>query len=604
MSITGGAAIAPTPTDRPSRETWGRCLKYLEGMYAGFFISAWASILVGILNLGNAKILKHLFDDVLLAQNMKALPEVVTLLVLVYSCKGIASFIARHTTFLLGSFFAYQTRKALFAKMMRLPMTYFETEKTGQILNRFTWDVQVVQNNTNVFYHAVKDISTILAGIGLLLWIHPKLAVRTFLVLPLVGFLATRIAKKLRHIGKLSANKTGDVTSFLSEAVLGIQEVQSFSAEDRMGERFEEINAANKKLADQSAKYQALATPAVEIIVSFGLGWVIWAGSSEVIGGNLTPGQFIEFLTSLGLLFEPMRKLSDLNNHFAATKAHADRFLEILDHPIDAVDPKDPKELVDPEGRVQFHQVGFSYDPASAEPTLEAIDLEVQPGEVVALVGASGAGKTTLVKLLPRFYGMTQGSITIDGVPIDQLKVADLRGLFGIVPQETILFSGTVADNIAFGVEEACPDRIREAAKAANALGFIEELEGGFDTEIGERGVRLSGGQKQRIAIARALMKDPRILILDEATSALDTESERLVQEALDRLMKSRTTFVIAHRLSTIQGADQIVVLSRGQIVERGSHRELISQSGEYARLCRQQMVSTPRAEESVKGAA
>lgn len=584
------------PQDRSKSgvlDTWLRCLKYLEGMYSGFFISAWASILVGLFTVANAQVLKTLFDGVLLAQQSEALKWVTFLLIFIYAGKGVCSFIARHTTFLLGSFFAFQVRNALYKKMLSLPMTYFEVEKTGQILSRFTLDVAQVQNNTNVFYHAVKDVASIVAGIGYVVWVNASLAMRTFFVLPLVGFFATRIARRLRELGKLTARQTGDVTSLIQESVVGIHEIQSFSAEDRMTAVFEESNGENKRLQDKAAKYQAMATPIVEVIVSLGLGWVIWSGSADVMAERMTPGEFLGFLVALGLLFEPMRKLSDLNNVFNVTKAHADRFLEILDHPAEIDEPESPRVPAEQAGQVEFDQVGFRYAGTEVD-TLDAIDLSARPGEVVALVGSSGAGKSTLVKLLPRFYDAARGEIRIDGVPIREYPLRHLRGLFGIVPQETVLFSGTVAENIAFGVDDANPDEIRQAAEAANALGFIEELDDGFETQVGERGVRLSGGQKQRIAIARAIMKDPRVLILDEATSSLDSESERLVQEALERLMTSRTTFVIAHRLSTIQKADQILVLSAGRVVERGTHDELLGAGGEYSRLSRLQLDRAP----------
>lgn len=579
-------------------DTWRRCLGYLKGMYAGFFIAAWASVIVGLFTLGNAHILKMLFDGVLLKDAKGALLHVSILIMVLYAGKGVASFIARHTTFLMGSFFAYRVRQELYKKLVHLPMTYFEAEKTGQILNRFTVDVQQVQNNTNVFYHAVKDLSSITAGIGYALYVNAGLAWRTFFVLPLVAFFATRIAKTLRHLGKLSAQQTGDVTSFLQESVIGVQEIQGFSAQERMAGRFDTINAENKRLMDKSAKWQAMSTPSVEVIVSFGLGWVIWSGSGDVVAGRMSPGEFLGFLVALGLLFEPMRKLSDLNNVFNTNKAHADRFLEMLDHPVTIADPVEPRRPKTSEGAVTFEDVGFAYEGGDGE-VLQEVTLEAKPGEVVALVGSSGAGKSTLVKLLARFYDATSGTIAIDGVPIKDYALADLRGLFGIVPQETVLFSGTVAENIAFGVEEATEEEIRDAAEAANALGFVSELDAGFETQVGERGVRLSGGQKQRIAIARALLKDPRILILDEATSSLDSESERLVQDALERLMKSRTTFVIAHRLSTIQQADQILVLRSGRVVERGTHHELLDKGGEYSRLSRQQLEPVP-----VRGAA
>lgn len=580
----------PTPDTRTARETWSRCLGFLREVRVGFVIAAWASALTALFTQGNALVLKVLFDDVLLPAKLEPLMMVTAFLIGIYAGKGATSFIARHTTFLLGSHFAYQVRQALYAHLLQLPMTYFEGQRTGQILNRFTVDVQAVQNNTNVFYHAVKDFCNVIAGIALLLYLDWRLAVRTFFVIPLVAIIATHIARKLRTLGRQSAQQTGDVTAFLQESVVGVHEIQGFSVEARMNREFDGINAENKRLQDKAAKYQALSTPIVEMIVSGGLGWVIWSGANEVIAGRLTPGGLLAYITALGLLFEPMRKLADVNNVLNVTKGHADRILDILDEPITITEPETPRLPEAREGRVEIEGLSFSYEGQGAAPTLDGIDLEARPGEVVALVGSSGAGKSTLVKLLPRFYDCSAGEVRIDGVPNREWPLAELRRRFAIVPQDAVLFSGSVRDNIAFGREDASDDEVRQAAADANALAFIEGLDQGFDTQVGERGTRLSGGQKQRIAIARALVTDPEILILDEATSALDTESERLVQEALDRLMQSRTTFVIAHRLSTIQKADQILVMSRGKIVERGPHAELLSRGGEYARLCRQQV--------------
>ncbi len=576
--------------------TWSRCMGFLKGLYPGFVIAAWASALTAFFTQGNAVVLKLLFDDVILPARTEHLHVVTGILVVIYAGKGITSFIARHTTFLLGSWFAWSVRKRLYAHLVRLPMTYFESERTGQILNRFTYDVAAVQNNTNIFYHAIKDASHVAAGVALLLWLNAGLALRTFFVIPLVAVFATRLAKKLRHLGQLSARQTGDVAAFLQESIVGIHEIHGFSVEERMSRRFEAINGENKALQDRSAKYQALSTPLVELIVSLGLGWVIWSGAGEVVARTMTPGDMLAFIAALGLLFEPMRKLSDVNNVLNVTKAHADRILDLLDEPVPIVSPENPRlpAPADRQGRVRVRGVGFRYQSDSEAPILEGIDLEAKPGEVVALVGSSGAGKSTLLKLLPRFYDPVEGQVEIDGIPTREYPLEDLRRMFGIVPQDAVLFSGSIRENIAFGVEDASEDAIRAAAVDANADEFIRSLDAGYDTQTGERGVRLSGGQKQRIAIARALLTDPRILILDEATSSLDTESERLVQEALERLMRSRTTFVIAHRLSTIQKADQILVMSKGRIVERGTHEALLERGGEYARLQRQQLDSGP----------
>ena len=416
-----------------------------------------------------------------------------------------------------------------------------------------------------------------------MLLLYWKLTLLTLVIVPLVVFTIRFFGSRLRGAGHRVQGKMADITALLEESVSGIRIIRSFNREEFEIERFMEQNDSNFWALMSTVRLTALLTPFIQFFAAIAVTAIIWYGGMSVIDGEMTAGSLIAFLIYAINLANPVRRISEIYGDIQKSLAAADRVFETLDTEPDVKEKPDAIELPKVQGEICFNHVNFSYD--EDHPALIDFNLDVKPGEVVALVGPSGAGKSTVTNLLPRFYDVTDGSITIDGTDIRDVTFSSLRQQIGLVPQETMLFNASIRENILYGRLDATDEEIELAAKAANAEEFILQLPQGYDTLVGDRGNSLSGGQRQRIAIARAILKDPRILILDEATSALDTESEKIVQVALERLMEGRTSIVIAHRLSTIRDADKIVVIDHGRIVEEGTHTGLLNKGGLYAHL-------------------
>ena len=477
-------------------------------------------------------------------------------------------------------------RIMVYSKVMSLPLGFFSEERKGDIIARMSGDVGEVENSiTSSLDMLIKNPILIVMYFGTLIITSWQLTLFTLLVVPGMGWIMGKVGKKLKRQSLEAQAKWSDTMSQLEETLGGLRIIKAFIAEQKMINRFTECSNEFRDATNRVAMRQALAHPMSEFLGTLLIVVVLWFGGSLILGNHssIDAPTFIFYMVILYSVINPLKEFSKAGYNIPKGLASMERVDKILKAENKIVEIPNPKPLNGLEEQVEFKDISFSYD--GKKEVLQHINLTVPKGKTVALVGQSGSGKSTLVDLLPRYHDVQEGTITIDGVSIKDVRISDLRSLIGNVNQEAILFNDTFFNNIAFGVENATMEQVIEAAKIANAHDFIMEKEDGYHTNIGDRGSKLSGGQRQRISIARAILKNPPILILDEATSALDTESERLVQEALERLMKSRTTIAIAHRLSTIKNADEICVLYEGEIVERGKHEELLAKNGYYKRL-------------------
>ncbi|HEY8463789.1 MAG TPA: ABC transporter ATP-binding protein [Bacillota bacterium] len=510
------------------------------------------------------------------------------LLVFFQLFRGLFSYCQIYLASSIGQKVVMRLRNEIFEHLQNLSFGFYEQKQTGQLMSKVLNDVGTVQNlfSSTIIDLIVEPIMVILA-IGWALWINWKLTLIFLLIMPLIALLVGKIGRLLRKVGKDIQQNAADMTAILQETLAAIRVVKSFAMEDYEIERFRSQTKKNYSASMKGVRLQGFLNPAVELLALLGLGIFIWYGGKAVYRMEMTPGQLWTFVLVIGYISNPIKKLSRISSQMQHSLAAAENIFNLLDEKPDIQQPACPVTLPQLCGEIIFSNVSFSYHPG--EPVLKEINIHVKPGEVIALVGPSGAGKSTLVNLVPRFYDPVDGEIRVDGINLREIDLKSYRRQMGIVPQETVLFTGTIRENIAYGRMDASFQEIVAAAKAANADDFIRELPDGYQTVVGERGITLSGGQRQRLAIARAILRDPKILILDEATSALDTASELLVQEALQRLMKNRTTFVIAHRLSTIRNADRILVMNNGRIVEMGSHEELLKKGGLYRALYKKQ---------------
>lgn len=510
------------------------------------------------------------------------------LLILLQFIRGIFMYAQYYLATSMSQKVIMRLRNELYAHLQRLSIGFFEDKSTGQLMSRVTNDVGMIQNLfSNILVELIVEPFIIIWGIIYCYLLNPYLSTFLLIVIPLIMLPINKFSKKMRKIGKEVQQKTGEITAHLQETLSAIRVVKAFAMEQYEIKRFGERNRENYRIYMNGARLQGLLTPTIELFAVTALCLLVLIGGRAVHYNQMNPKDLITFVLIIGYISNPVKRITKLIGQIQHSLAAAERIFSLLDEQPSVQEPSDPIILPKLNGEIEFKNVCFNY--GQPPDVLKDINLRVEPGQIIALVGPSGAGKSSLVNLLPRFYDPYHGEVLVDGINIKEVDLVSLRSQMGIVPQESILFRGTISDNIAYGRLDADPEAIEQAAKAANAHQFILDLPDGYQTMVGERGVTLSGGQRQRIAIARALLRDPRILILDEATSALDTTSEVLVQEALERLMQNRTTFVIAHRLSTIQKADLIVVLDKGEIVESGTHEQLLQKRGLYARLYRQQ---------------
>ena len=528
---------------------------------------------------------KYLIDDVLVNKNARMMVLVIVGIFVATITKVLTGYFASISSNYVTETIKRDIKIDVYTHLQHLPMSYFKQHKLGDIMARLSGDSATLGRIGFIIFDMFKEFLTVVALTFRMFQVDFILALIALIVMPLMIRVVKKYTKKIRKSGRIRQDTSGAVASFIQETLSGVFVIKAFNNSDDMVERYKEISMDEFQKSYRSTKIKAKVSPINEVITTIMVLLVASYGGYQIlVAKTMSAGDLISFVTALGLMSQPLKRLVNKNNDLQEALPSADRVIEILDVPVEQDHYGDEKELNGKIETMSFNNVSFHYDD-SPELILKNINLDVKAGEVVAFVGKSGSGKTTLVNLIPRFFEVSEGNIEVNEINIKNLSLKKYRDYIGVVPQESFLFSGTVYDNIAFGKAGVTEEDIVKAAKMANAYNFIMELPNQFKTEVGERGTMLSGGQKQRIAIARALIQNPEIMILDEATSALDTESERLVQDALDKLMVNRTTFVIAHRLSTIINADKIVVMENGEIKEVGNHQELLRLNGLYRHL-------------------
>lgn len=557
--------------------------EYLIPYLPLFLLNTLVSLFAGLQPVIHSKLVQVLMDDVFINKDMDRLIYVIILVLAASFTVGIAVYFRNYLSAYISGKLTVNIRNDMYKKIQKLSHSYFSGNKTGDLMTRFQIDTDRTQNIIVVGFRGLSEVLKIVGCVAYVFYINWSLALISLTILPFASIIIRKYGKRLRHTGKDIQASHGRLNNILQEGISGNRVIKAFASEDYEVKKYKEENDLNFKHSIKNRRLDARLKPIVEFFTTTVVALVALYGGWLVVEGKMSAGSIMAFLTAFGLIIDPMKRLTDINNNIQTSIPAVDRLYEIIDAEVEIEDKEDAIDKKEVIGKINFRNVYFTYD--NKHDVIKNFSLNVRAGEMIALVGKSGSGKSTLVNLIPRFYDIKSGSIKIDDLDIRDYKLKSLRTHIGIVPQDTFLFSGSVYDNIIYGRRDATKEEVMEAAKMANAYNFIKELPEGFDTEVGERGVLLSGGQKQRISIARAILENPPIMILDEATSALDTESERLVQDALDKLMDNRTTFVIAHRLSTILHADKIVVMEDGEIKEVGKHEELLKTNGIYKKL-------------------
>lgn len=564
-------------------QLYRRLLAYSRPHSVRIILAVIGSLGVAGVDVASAQLVRPLFDRIIAAGDYTLVNLVPFIIIGLAVFKGASRYVQEYYIKTAGQLVVQDIRNDLYSHSMGLSMGYYSRTTTGNMMSRILNDVGVLQRSAaDVLVEAVRECFTLVGLTASAFYSDWKLASVAFLVLPAAVLPASVLGRKIKDYTRRSQATMGNLTGVLQETFSGIKVIKAFGTEGEENRRFRTENLAFYRFLRKTLKYDSASAPAIELLASLGVAAVAWYGLHRALTGAITQGQLFAFVASVLMMYGPLKKLIKVSNSIQRSVGAAERVFEVMDEIPDIADTPDARPLPRARGEVSFEHVGFAYE---QEPVLKDFSLQARPGEVIALVGPSGAGKSTIAGLLARFYDPQEGAIRVDGEDLRRITLVSLKSNIALVDQETFLFNDTIRNNIRYSRRNASDAEVEEAARLAYADDFIRLLPNGYDTSIGDRGLRLSGGQRQRICIARAILRDAPILILDEATSALDTESEAMVQKALANLMRNRTTFVIAHRLSTIMHADKIVVLESGRIVQVGSHQELLQQGGLYQKL-------------------
>ncbi len=566
------------------KEIYGRLWRYVAPHRVIGLIAVTAMTTAALVEAAMVWLVEPLMDDTLVAHNLETARWIPFAFIGIFVARGIAGFATEASLGWIGRSVISALRRDVFNKFLTLPSRFIERHATGPMLSRMTYNVEMVAESvTSVVTIAVRDLLTVLAAMGVMIYQSARLFVFVLVLVPIIAVLIHVLGKAFRRYSGRIQDSVGEVTQVTEEVLTGNRVVKIFGGYDYESERLAEVDDRNFRQNLKLIRTRSLGVAVTQVFFGVGVAGVIYAAGVESLNGNLTPGSFMSFFGAMMLMMQPLRRITNVNAILQRGIAAGSSLFEIIDEE-DEIDSGNYRSE-DVRGKVEFRNVSFSYgDEDSA--VLDDVSFTVEAGKSIAIVGHSGAGKSTLVDLVPRFYDVDSGDILLDDTPVQDYELGNLRANISLVSQDVILFNDTIANNLAYGQLRQCSRaELLQAAEAAHVIDFVQELPDGFETVVGDRGILLSGGQRQRIAIGRALLKNSPVLILDEATSSLDTKSERRIQEALNILMRDRTTLVIAHRLSTVESADQIIVLDRGRIVESGTHSELLGSGGIYANL-------------------